>query len=550
MNRLSYSRRWHEYVDEGARRSAKVVVPLIVDLINPQSVVDVGCGFGAWLSTFRDYGVEDLLGLDGAHIDAESLTIVPEQFLACDLADPPAIDRRFDLVICLEVAEHLPELLSEDFVAFLTDLGPIVLFSAAIPFQGGEHHINEQWPEYWAERFERRGYVVVDSIRSSVWQDPDVEWWYAQNILLFVDEDEIAGRPRLRTMSLQTKRSQLAMIHPRRFLEEHAHQSADIWVGDLAEDLIERVKPFTMLSEDALRELALQVKAVEAFDVAGAVVECGVWKGGAAFLAAELVRDASDDRKVWLFDSFESLPSPHEIGGAAAEEVRRNAVTLGVEPYVEIVEGPFDRTLALNGSRIGSVALLRLDCECYESTKTCLTELYDLVAPGGLVAIDDYYTHDGCSRAVHEFLARRRLSHRIEPIAGQKSRPVANYDGAIFRKGGATWNLLRWMLPVRSDIVKIVPAGSSFVIVDQDAFADEIAAGRKMSRYPYPPADDREAIGILERLMDESSPSFLLFAWPAFWWLDYFTGFREHLESSFPRVLSSERVVAFDLRAP
>lgn len=562
-----YSRPWHEHLDESARRSAKVIAPLVADLINPQSVVDVGCGLGAWLSAFQECGVDDILGIDGEHIDPAWLSIPETCFLACDLSNPPAIERRFDLVVCLEVAEHLPERSSRDFVGFLTGLGPNVLFSAAIPFQGGEHHVNEQWPDYWARQFEERDYVVVDCVRSLVWQDPAVEWWYSQNIFLFVHKDELSVRPRLEELSRRTQRSQLSIVHPHRFLEERLYESAAAGGTDVPEGLIERVRPLTMLSEQALRELSAQVRAVLAFDITGNIVECGVWKGGASFLAAQLVRDAGDRRMVWLFDSFEGMPSPRDIDGpaalayagnreapeyfdncrAAAEDVRRNAADLGVDAYVEIVEGWFDRTLPRSRSRVGSIALLRLDCDWYESTKTCLSELYDLVAPGGLIAIDDYYTYEGSSRAVHEFLASRSLNHKIEPIAGPAAGGFAHYQGAIFRKGGASWNVLRWTLPVRSDVVKIVPAGSSFVLVDQDAFPNEIAAGREMSRYPYPPADDGEAIGMLDRLMADSSPDFLVIVWPAFWWLDFYTGFREHLVSSFPRVIRNERVMAFDL---
>ena len=117
--------------------------------------------------------------------------------IAADSAQPLRLDRRFDLVVTLEVAEHLPKTDASTFVQSLTELGPVVLFSAAIPFQGGENHLNEQWPDYWAHLFHNRGYRAVDCLRKKTWHNDKVEPWYAQNILLFVHPDEIASSPRL-----------------------------------------------------------------------------------------------------------------------------------------------------------------------------------------------------------------------------------------------------------------------------------------------------------------------------------------------------------------
>ena len=92
---------------ESGRRSARRVVPLVLELIHPRSVVDVGCGVGTWLSVFREHGVEDVRGIDIEGV-AGLLEIPLDQFLAHDLTRPIEPDRQFDLVVCLEVAEHLP----------------------------------------------------------------------------------------------------------------------------------------------------------------------------------------------------------------------------------------------------------------------------------------------------------------------------------------------------------------------------------------------------------------------------------------------------------
>jgi len=135
-----------------------------------------------------------------------------------DLKEPIPVERNFDLALSLEVAEHLPAHLAPSFVDSLAALSPVVLFSAAIPGQGGTHHVNEQWPEYWAELFRERGFAVIDCIRKTVWQNDAVEWWYAQNLLLFVREDQLEHYPLLRREFNRTASSQLSLVHPKQYL--------------------------------------------------------------------------------------------------------------------------------------------------------------------------------------------------------------------------------------------------------------------------------------------------------------------------------------------
>jgi hypothetical protein len=165
---------------------------------------------------FRELGIADVLGVDGS-AELDLLKIPRERYAVHDLTIPIALDREFDLVMCLEVAEHLPPDSADALVDSLIRLGPIVLFSAAIPSQGGTNHVNEQWPEYWADRFEARGYPVVDAIRHRIWDDPEVEWWYAQNTLLFVRRNRLFAEPELAWLSAATHRSQLSIVHPRKY---------------------------------------------------------------------------------------------------------------------------------------------------------------------------------------------------------------------------------------------------------------------------------------------------------------------------------------------
>ena len=195
----SYSRKFYAAQQPDSIRSADVIVPIVTELTRPNSVVDVGCGTGAWLSVFKKLGVQDIVGIDGEWIDPNSLHIQPGKFQAADLSRPLRLGRKFDLVISLEVAEHLPASSATTFVDSLANLGPVVLFSAAIPHQGGTRHVNEQWPDYWVRMFESRGFRVIDCIRRRVWNNPEVQWWYAQNTFMFATEAYLLHSPSLRS---------------------------------------------------------------------------------------------------------------------------------------------------------------------------------------------------------------------------------------------------------------------------------------------------------------------------------------------------------------
>jgi SAM-dependent methyltransferase len=165
-------------------KSPTAIVPLVQQIISPESVLDVGCGTGTWLKVFQDYGVRDVLGIDGDYVDLKKLKISSDKFLAHDLRRGLVVNRKFDLVISLEVAEHLPESSAEGFIASLVRHGDTILFSAAIPGQGGQDHINEQWPAYWQSKFEHHGFYCHDILRSQIWDNKDVDWWYKQNLFL------------------------------------------------------------------------------------------------------------------------------------------------------------------------------------------------------------------------------------------------------------------------------------------------------------------------------------------------------------------------------
>lgn len=184
----TYPHEFYAQRDEATRYSAEIILGLLLKQIPPvRSAIDIGCGVGTWLSVLERHGVEHIQGCDGPWVEKELMVIHPERFQATELSKGiPAVTRRYDLAISLEVAEHLAQDRAIDFVNFLTDLSDTVLFSAAIPGQGGTGHVNEQWPKYWSNLFAMNGYQVMDTIRPAVWQDATIPVWYRQNTLLFM----------------------------------------------------------------------------------------------------------------------------------------------------------------------------------------------------------------------------------------------------------------------------------------------------------------------------------------------------------------------------
>jgi hypothetical protein len=186
-----YDLRFYEWVNTTARRSAQLIVPIVQEQCQPNSVIDVGCGQGAWLEQWSKVGVTDFFGIDGSHVDREMLLIPRDCFADANLIEPLKISRRFEIAQSLEVAEHLPRNVGPAFVAMLTSLSDIVLFSAARPGQGGEGHVNERQPSYWAKQFGGFGYAAFDSVRPLVAPIKRIDPWYRYNIVLYANETGI-----------------------------------------------------------------------------------------------------------------------------------------------------------------------------------------------------------------------------------------------------------------------------------------------------------------------------------------------------------------------
>lgn len=211
-NLTAYDSHFYQGQQPRSTLAAETVAAFLCARLPIGSALDVGCGLGGWLAAFARHGVDDVLGVDGPHVDRAALSIPPSRFVAHDLNTAIDLGRRFDLVISIEVAEHLEPAAAPRFVADLCRHGDVVLFSAAIPFQGGVGHINEQWPSYWAALFAARGFRPVDAVRAHLWDDPRIMYWYKQNMLLYVREGVALDLPNVALPALD-------VVHPARYLE-------------------------------------------------------------------------------------------------------------------------------------------------------------------------------------------------------------------------------------------------------------------------------------------------------------------------------------------
>lgn len=178
-----YDAQFYQYQWRGAYESAKQVVPLIVKMYSPKSVLDIGGGVGAWCKAFEEHGINAVC-VDGNYVKNP----ICNKFITADLENDNLENINLpnaDLLLCLEVAEHLPESRAQSFVKELCVLSNTIVFSAAIKGQGGTNHINEQPHEYWHNLFAQNGFTKQDVLRLAVAGCDNVEWWYKQNIFTY-----------------------------------------------------------------------------------------------------------------------------------------------------------------------------------------------------------------------------------------------------------------------------------------------------------------------------------------------------------------------------
>jgi hypothetical protein len=168
-------------------KSANNVIPELFKIFEIKSVIDIGCGNGSWLSVFEKLGIEEFIGID--QVDATEKYVQSDKIISADLGNKINLNSKFDLAISLEVAEHIDEKYADTFVENLTCHSDIILFSAAIPNQGGQNHLNEQWIDYWSNKFSKHQFQLYDGFRFLFWGNTNVEWWYQQNMFIFIKNE-------------------------------------------------------------------------------------------------------------------------------------------------------------------------------------------------------------------------------------------------------------------------------------------------------------------------------------------------------------------------
>jgi hypothetical protein len=198
----------------GEAASAAAALPLLLELIpDATSLVHVGFGNGEWLAEAQRLGVSEVHGIDGPWASLDDLLVTRDQVTIADTRQS-FHGESYDLAVCTEYAEHLPDARAASFVADLATLAPVVAFSAAIPGQGGKGHVNEQWPSYWEAHFAAVGFRLVDAVRQRLWNSPGMPAYLAQNLLIAIDQRRLTNYPRLAQLAADRNGGVRSLVHP------------------------------------------------------------------------------------------------------------------------------------------------------------------------------------------------------------------------------------------------------------------------------------------------------------------------------------------------
>ena len=211
-NRVFYEKR------VGTEDRVKVIVECVANHYhgNITSAIDLGCGLGILVNSFREYYQDKcndkfiVRGVDGDYVQKDLLIIGKNEFCSWNLEESYSDNQRYDIAISTECAEHLEPSRADSFVDDLTRLSDMILFSAAIPYQGGVNHVNEQPLSYWVKKFEKRGYELRDVIRPDIWDDKRIQYFYRQNMVMFVKR----GSMSYELLDKRADNTLLDVIHP------------------------------------------------------------------------------------------------------------------------------------------------------------------------------------------------------------------------------------------------------------------------------------------------------------------------------------------------
>ncbi|MFC1704056.1 class I SAM-dependent methyltransferase [Candidatus Omnitrophota bacterium] len=241
-----------ESMQKDSRSSAQEIVPIILQFIKPESVIDIGCGTGELLAIFKKHSIKRVMGVDGDWVDRKMLQIKQEEFIGHDLRTGFSHDTAFDLAVSLEVAQHIPVKGINIFVDSLARLAPVIVFAAPIPFQppnpyvAGKYPLNEQWPEYWARLFKQRGFAAIDCLRSKMWNNERIASHYAQNIVLYAKEEYVNSNPLLKKAYENSVQPPLSLVHPMQYVMFRKAYENSLRFSSSSEP----VTPYVMMTTD------------------------------------------------------------------------------------------------------------------------------------------------------------------------------------------------------------------------------------------------------------------------------------------------------------
>jgi SAM-dependent methyltransferase len=199
------------------------------------SVADLGCGLGYWYTGAKEFGTEEYMGYDIPEVDVSERFMPAEKFTACDLSEAYWPKVKYDICCATEVAEHLPYDCAREFVRNTTRFSDVVLFSAAIPYQSGKGHVNENWVAFWNSMFKDEGFVCYDIFRFYFWNDPSIPVFYRQNLLVYVrrgsdSEEKFGGQGKTE--------NPLSVVHPEMWIKG-VNRGKDHRFNRMVEDVVQ-----------------------------------------------------------------------------------------------------------------------------------------------------------------------------------------------------------------------------------------------------------------------------------------------------------------------
>lgn len=405
--------------------------PLLIWNVKPGTIIEIGSKSGGSALWFGD--LLESFGLDGRvySIDIVKVTKVFHQRVTFLEGDGQALHQ----TLSAELMRSLPR--------------PLLVIEDA----DHSYETSKAVLDFFHPYFNPGEYIVIeDGIISDIIQDSSYNRGPHRALKAFLaehrDEYEVEGdycdffgyNVTWATNGYLKKiqKSLVATSEMSQSVEENPENEVPIIINteDWAEfqELLQTVRPYTMLSEARLYSLFSLAKRVCEENIPGNFVECGVAAGGsAALMAAVIKRYTKQPRLLYAFDSFEGLPPPTRLdkcNGIPAEAMGWGAGTcaapesnvinlcsmLGVSGIVRTVKGYFQDTLPEMRDFVGMISLLHMDGDWYESTKTILNNLYDRVVNDGFIQVDDYGYWEGCRQALHEFETLRQIEFDINQI--------------------------------------------------------------------------------------------------------------------------------------